>query len=491
MNSGRNQLDAPAHGVAWRYSDRRSAWEWLRAPNLARLRVEAPRWLLLGALVFAPWAYGSTGDWAIQCLGVWLWSIGVLWAADCAARRHWPRVPLLPAVFAGAILLHGWWMALNAHHRFDPDLPGLVEIKPWISSSPGSADGPLSISTMLTLTGMIVALLLSCELAQRPVWRKRLWLTIALAGFSIALFGVVQKLGGDRVLAWTWEPEKRDVANNFALFRYRGNAGAWLNVTWPLLAGLAFVNFQKPIRPWVKVFWLAALVIVAAGVQLNPSRASWGIALVLSLFLGGRIAWHFWKRRAEAVPLRELLLCGMIVASILTAVASIVFLGGWETGWRRLGTQGFDLATRSPAEIYLRMIPDAGLMGYGPGTFQTVFPPYQTTHDFSGRPFPEFWVTRRWIHAHQDYLQTLIEWGYLGAAFWALLIFGGLVAGVTKYFRLRSEFSLRWLLLGSVLALAGVLIHAGIDFPLQVASIQLYVAVLLGICWGASARRGR
>jgi hypothetical protein len=301
----------------------------------------------------------------------------------------------------------------------------------------------------------------------------------------MALLGIIQKVGGEAMLALLWEPEKRDLANNFGTFRYRGNAGAWLNLTLPLLAGLAVVSLQKTNRSWSKAFWLMALFILLAGVQLNPSRASWAIALGIGAAVGGRVAWHHWRRRAEAVQTRELLVYGAIGILIIVAMALIAFWGGWETSWSRLDRQGIDWAARSPTEIYLRMVPDAGLMGYGPGTFQSVFPAYQMTHDFGGRTYPEFWVTDRWIHAHQDYLQTLIEWGYLGATFWAVLILGGLVRGAIQYGRARKEFSLRWLLFCSLLALGGVLLHALIDFPLQVASIQLYVAVLLGISWGA------
>ena len=69
------------------------------------------------------------------------------------------------------------------------------------------------------------------------------------------------------------------------------------------------------------------------------------------------------------------------------------------------------------------------------------------------------------------------------------LFLGGMLRALTHYFRARDGISQRWLLLTSLLALAGVFVHALVDFPLQIASIQLYAVVLLAVCWSA-ARSG-
>ena len=50
----------------------------------------------------------------------------------------------------------------------------------------------------------------------------------------------------------------------------------------------------------------------------------------------------------------------------------------------------------------------AGSFGFGPGTFSIVFPFLQQEHggDLDG-------ILR---YAHQDYLQTILEWGFLASS---------------------------------------------------------------------------
>ena len=126
-------------------------------------------------------------------------------------------------------------------------------------------------------------------------------------------------------------------------------------------------------------------------------------------------------------------------------------------------------------------LPHVGFFGFGPGTFRVVFPGYNVG---SGRTLPGTW---RFLH--EDYLQTVLEWGWLGSTLWTLLFFGGIAVAIRSYKTYgRREWTPRRRMLQPLVtvALMGVALHALVDFPFQIESIQLYVATYLGICWGSS-----
>jgi hypothetical protein len=452
----------------------------MATPRIDRLLAEAPRWLLVGCLAFAPWAYGSTRTWAVRDLSIAMGVVCLLWLVECLGRRRRPGLPSIAVIAVVLLLIQGWWMALNAHSTFDADLRTLLPCGSPVPWMPGSANGPASIFEMFFMTGLLGTFLFCCNLARHSIWRRRMWLTMIWTGVSIAAFGLLQKIGGDPVLALTWEAGKRDITNNFAMFRYRGNAGAFLNLIFPLAAGWVCQLFQEHGRPWSRAAAVCGLFLLVLGIQVNPSRASWAIALGIGVAFG-------WKNCRNSRFVSRPAIPGALIACGAIAISAISFLGRWETSWNRFDVLGFNVAERSPTEIYLRMIPDAGLAGFGPNTFGSVFPSYQETYDFGGREVPRFWTEGFFAHAHEDYLETMIDWGYLGTFLWSVLVFGGIGLGVRRYLQSNEFSSSRWLLFGSLLTMAGVLIQALIDFPLQIASIQLYVFVLLGICWGKGA----
>jgi O-antigen ligase len=90
-----------------------------------------------------------------------------------------------------------------------------------------------------------------------------------------------------------------------------------------------------------------------------------------------------------------------------------------------------------------------------------------------------------WSNVHNDYLQLAFEWGWLGGAAWAVLLVGGVACaawGAGRRYRLPSD---RTIVVCAGFAVAGVMLHAMVDFPLQVLSLQMYAGILLGLAWGS------
>src|SRR6202020_608324 len=70
---------------------------------------------------------------------------------------------------------------------------------------------------------------------------------------------------------------------------------------------------------------------------------------------------------------------------------------------------------------------------------------------------------------------------------WTLLVAGGLYRAIRTYARreLFPSKTDRHLVLGAILGVSGTLVHALIDFPLQVPPIRLFFLFLLALCWAS------
>jgi O-antigen ligase len=119
------------------------------------------------------------------------------------------------------------------------------------------------------------------------------------------------------------------------------------------------------------------------------------------------------------------------------------------------------------------MARDYPLFGTGPGTFGTVFQLYRISN-------ATYWPEQ----LHNDWLETLITFGWTGLLL-ALAALG--CVAVAGWFAPR-RFAVM-----AALALAGCLVHARFDFPLQIHSILflflLIAAMLLAL--GVMARKNQ
>jgi len=91
-----------------------------------------------------------------------------------------------------------------------------------------------------------------------------------------------------------------------------------------------------------------------------------------------------------------------------------------------------------------------------------------------------------WMHAHDDALQALAEWGLIGTALLATVVGGTLVTAIRG--ARRAPPADRAVLLAGAIALGAVLVHALVDFPFQVASVQLAVAAWAAVVLSTAMR---
>jgi O-Antigen ligase len=509
------------------------------------------RYIFFGALIVAPWMYGGTTATSIVVINWLLGASLLLWFVELAVSRRKPRFSLPLLLSAGALLAIGIWMTINARSIYDPEFGIFAGIDNLVSSAPGSVDYAISVAWMIRAALLIGAVLFVVDFSQDDKCLIQLWVVIAIAAGSISLVGLLQKATGAQAILWQTPIGYHYGSNFFATYYYHGNAGAFLNLVLPLTAGLAVRAFGIPSSPGVRAIWLTVFLLNLAALAANTSRMAQLIAVLIVFALVARLGPRLFRGQARSE--KNVVLAG--AAAILFAIFAIGTATHLEKPvrrWEQLGEQASQDARWPASRIALNVLPNAGIFGFGPGTFRAIFPAYIKTAE---RP-----VAGEWRFLHEDYLQTVMEWGWLGSVFWAVLLFGGMGAAIRNLQRQRrfrrsqrsdvsgqtgesttqktevsgsrganftaggrehfanrpreagdsvlaktersqvassqlpspgsklQEWSWRRRLILplAVIALAGVALHAVVDFPLQIASIQLYVATYLGLCWGSA-----
>lgn len=458
-------------------------------------------WLLLMALVGAPWWYGSTRVEAIWGLGGFLTFAGAVGLAGFALKGRFARVPWICWATGAALVVMAWALVPRAGDHFISEQS--LELILWhLERWPASTTVRPPAAMALLATGMIATVFVAADLGRDPVWRRRIVVTMVLTGGSIAVFGIGQVLAGTESIfgVETFGDLRDDMPGHFfSTFFHHSIAGAFLNLVWPLALGLILVGkigrSRAPEGPW-NLLLGACMVAMLLAILANVSKAAMvlAMALLLAFLVWPGIALRAtWSGRQKAA--------GAGMAALILAGAGF-FLANTDRGQvaRERWEEWYATVSKLPAEmkrtgglpedasferlaggqIALRMIEQSGWTGFGPGSWMKTFP------DYTGEARLEpFWL---WMQfAHQDYLQTAVEWGLLGALLWGILVAGGLWRGMRAFKESRWDLwaSDAVLLYAVIASLVVLYLHALGDFPLQIPSIQLYAAVLLGMAWSA------
>jgi hypothetical protein len=442
--------------------------------KIARGLQDLPGWWLALLLVLAPWAYGTTFPETKVWLAEALCALGPLFLLSLILQRRWPRVNWLTILLSFAILAYGWGVTWNAKLIYDPKLFYFHYGSPPVPSLPGTVDQQTSATQMLLITGLFCAFWVVADLSARERWRSRFWLVLCLTGVSIVILGLAQRLTNASGIFWRADLECGP--SFFATYRYHANAGAFINIVFPLVAARCIAAFRRKSEELARPFWFIAMIAVLVSAFVNVSRAASVIALsVFILFSAHQLYEVFRTRRNQSKGL-------IVILSVLAVVAVgvLVWVVGFGAAYQRWadprwGNIANDSRFGAYDAIEHQMLPATGWWGLGPATFHLVFPFFTTGYGER--------VMGYWEYAHQDYLETLIEWGFCGAALWVLFFGNSILRGCSAFWRRQSTWDSRTraFAVACLLSLGSVLAHAAIDFPMQIASLQLYICVVLAL----------
>lgn len=475
-------------------------------------------------VIFSPWAFGTSETWSIWVMNYAGYALGLLLAVKLAIRwlkgydaptwdkeehrptdEHRPRLARLLtrllACLTVAILAYCFISAVNARStylrtelRFD--------YHDFISWLPHSFDSSRTWFALAMYSGLacwfwavrdwLIGKSLEEELAAnrqtdpiraRPSsplparLRRLLWL-LCVNGLVLGIEGIVQRLEGSGRLLFLVQPRVNPEAiTQFGPYAYRANASQYFNLVWPVCLGFWW-TLQRFGRGQGKLFHLLLVcgAVMAACPIISTSRGgaivTVGIMVVAALFF---IISHFWLSLWRGAGFK----IELGTSAVLLIVAAVALGLGYYFGWKQLAPRLTSLAENwelreKMYEAALPMTRDYPVFGTGPGTFESVFQLYRPSLD-------TYWPAQ----LHNDWLETLITFGWVGSALIALAFFTVAV----RWWARGGIFGGRRFVVPIWLAIGGCFAHARGDFPFQMHSIVFLFLLLCAILFNLSRHR--
>ncbi len=334
--------------------------------------------------------------------------------------------------------------------RHRPNRPNSMSMAwlvfPWFASwIISTAAGDLSHGLNIAFAFVTAMFAFAVVIVELPP--ARMAIAMVIGATALAIVALAQVFGADPFALFGWAPPIEHGSPRLRVYGTLGNpnfVAALLTATTPLTVGLivrARSQSQSRPSPWMPV---AALILQLAGIIATGSR---GGALGL---LAAAITWATLTHRRH--PDRRRTAIAIAAAGALVAVIAIIVSTARPLN-QTIAGRAYIVGIAAPHAF------DAPFTGRGPGAFEVLYPDWERDSRQSQRSRPPFAGPQQ--HAHNDYLEALIERGLLGL----VTIFIIFATSLRNAWRLTRRTHDASVVVGAAAMLAALAAIACVDFP--------------------------
>jgi O-antigen ligase len=392
------------------------------------------RWVfvigLCALLIFAVLAFGAVEEWSTFAFEAGAAILFLVWAGKQVVSRQvkLSKNPLyLPALLFFLLLLAQVGLRTSAYGYVTK-----YEVLQYISYG--------------------IVLLMAAECVREEDARQKFAMVLIVFGVLYAFFALAQELTSNGKFFWVYTP------------RFNGSIyGSYVNhdhyaglmemlMPFPLVASMGHL-----LTGGKRALVAFCAVLMASTIVLSGSRGGM-LSFVFEIVVFATLT--LVQRRNPRVALGVAAVC-VLVLVFLVFLGKVQVLG-------RLGNLGPDMRLKITKDC-LRMFSHRPVLGWGLGTFPTVYPGYRS-----------FYTNLFVNEAHNDYAQLLVETGLLG--------FGLMLWFLIRLYQYGLPTSRRWefkwdgaVSLAALLGCTGLLLHSFVDFNLQIPANAALFYVLCGL----------
>lgn len=279
-------------------------------------------------------------------------------------------------------------------------------------------------------------------------------------GFVVALFGIIQQASWNGRIYWF--RELTHGGTPFGPFVNRNHFAGFIGMIIPISLGISFRSKSVDKR----VIYAFAGVVMAIALIFSLSRGG------MISFVAGLLVFSFFilirgmSRKKLIIPL---------FLFVLVLAVYLLYLGIAPVT-ERFSQSGVSDEQRFAAwQATLSAVADYPVFGSGLGTFQHIFSIYK----------PEG-LYLYWDHAHNDYLELLLEVGIAGVIIGAVFFFFVLKTVLLTEWRDRDLYT-GAAVLSSIATMA---VHSIFDFNLHIPSNAILFWLILGLGVSLSRKNG-